>query len=56
LGIPWPDDPELAKNNATKDGWMYNCYVNKKVEELFVPRLEEALKERMRLFGTKAVE
>ena len=50
LGIPWPVDPGLVKHNATEEGWAYNCYVNRKVEEYFVPRLDAALKDHIKLF------
>ena len=50
LGIPWPVDPGLVKQNATEEGWAYNCYVNRKVEEYFVPRLNAALKDHLKLF------
>ena len=46
LGVPWPKDPELGKTNATKEGWAYNCYVNEKVENFFVPQLEKALRAK----------
>ena len=49
MGIPWPKDSEETKSNATKDGWLYNCWVNEKVDNFFVPRLEEQLAENQRL-------
>jgi len=55
LGVPWPTneersalDPELQKANATAEGWAYNCYVNQKVEQLYVPQLQKALEERLK--------
>jgi hypothetical protein len=56
LGVPWPKDPDIAKLNATKEGWAYNCYVNEKVETYFVPRLEKALKERLKLLDGAAYQ
>ena len=53
LGVPWPDDPEEAKANATKEGWAYNCYVNKKVDDYFVPRLKEKLEEHSHFFDSQ---
>lgn len=50
LGIPWPVDPGLIKANATAEGWAYNCYVNQKVEEYFVPQLKAALKDNLKFF------
>lgn len=43
IGFPWPEDNQLAR--ATQEGWAYNCYVNRKVEDIYVPRLIEKLKE-----------
>jgi len=42
LGIPWPGGDD-TKANATADGWAYNCYVNEKVEDYFVPKLMEEM-------------
>jgi hypothetical protein len=50
LGVPWPEDPEEAKRNATKDGKAYNCFVNQKVEKYFVPRLDAELKQFEHIF------
>jgi len=47
IGVPWPNHPDFSRN-GTKEGWQYNCYVNDRVENYFVPRLENALKQ-----GTK---
>ena len=43
LGTPWPSGQLTA--NATEEGIMYNCFVNEKVEQHFVPQLEYALNE-----------
>ncbi|GKY99561.1 hypothetical protein MPSEU_000910400 [Mayamaea pseudoterrestris] len=53
LGVPWPVDPGLIKQNATEEGWAYNCYVNRKVEEYFVPRLYGALKDQLKIFNAQ---
>jgi hypothetical protein len=49
IGIECPD--ELPFNDAThKDGFLYgdnnycNCWINQKAENMWVPKLEEALK------------
>jgi hypothetical protein len=60
LGIPWPDAAGAAAGpNHTEDGWLYNCYVNKKIEDVYVPKLEAALKQHLGylggLAGAKAV-
>lgn len=43
LGIPFPKTPDGT--NGTEDGWAYNCYVNERAENFFVPKLESALKK-----------
>jgi hypothetical protein len=55
LGVPWPKDPEIAKLNATAEGKgaAFNCYVNDKVEDFLVPRLNEQLAERLHFFDIK---
>ena len=39
--------PKEAVGNVTKDadGWLYNCMVNQKIEQYWVPRLEESMKD-----------
>jgi hypothetical protein len=39
--------PKEAGGNVTKDedGWLYNCMVNQKIEQYWVPRLEESMKK-----------
>jgi hypothetical protein len=45
IGFPWPNgDDSGPTHNA--DGWNYDCFVNPKVENYWVPRLEKALAER----------
>lgn len=43
VGFPWPHGKEIAGLNQS-DGTQYNCFVNKKVEEFFLPRLKEAMR------------
>jgi len=50
LGVPWPNDHDVKTRNATKDGWAFNCYVNEKVENYYVPKLEKSMKERLHFF------
>ena len=44
IGVPFPD-ADLS-SNITKDdkGWLYNCYVNQKVEDHWVPLLDNELR------------
>lgn len=48
LGIPWPD--ELGAVNATTDGWAYNCFVNRKVEDVLIPKLNEQMAKFAHIF------
>ena len=43
IGVPY----EEGATNATKDnkGWLYNCYVNPKIENYWVPLLNKELKK-----------
>lgn len=41
VGYPWPNNQEVPGLNQT-DGTEYNCFVNKKVEDYWLPRLKEA--------------
>lgn len=45
IGNPYPDDALL--NNITKDngGWLYNCFVNNKIEKYYLPILEARMKQ-----------
>lgn len=48
IGNPWPPpDPKIP--NATKDelGWLYNCYVNHKIDDYYVPKLEKSLMDKI---------
>lgn len=44
IGNPYPSD-DAAENNITADaeGWLYNCYVNEKIEQHWVPLLEKSM-------------
>jgi len=43
IGNPYP--PGAFEDNVThdEDGWLYNCFVNDKVDDYWVPKLEKAL-------------
>jgi len=45
IGVPFPD--LTPTSNVTKDseGWIHNCYVNPKIENYWVPLLNEDLKK-----------
>ena len=51
IGFPWPnntkvEEEEDAARRYDENGMQYNCFVNDKVENYWIPRLEEALKKR----------
>jgi len=50
LGYPWPENKAIISNDTAKlrnkDGFMYTCFINDLVEKVWVPRLEEALKNK----------
>jgi hypothetical protein len=50
LGVPWPKDAGQDRTIGTSEGWAYNCYINEKVENYFVPKLVEVLKEKNKIF------
>jgi len=45
IGVPYPDLNTSSTVTKDEDGWLYNCYVNPVIEELWVPRLSEELKK-----------
>lgn len=44
VAYPWPNPKTTATFN--EEGMEFNCYINQKVDEYWVPRLREALKKR----------
>lgn len=45
IGIPFPIGYNEEKDGlGDNEGWKYNCYVNQKTENYWVPLLEKALK------------
>lgn len=44
LGTPFPDDMRGVNITRGDEGWMFNCYVNHKIEDYWVPLLERDLK------------
>lgn len=43
IGTPYPPGALEANLTEDKDGWSYNCWVNEKVEDYWVPKLQAAL-------------
>jgi hypothetical protein len=42
VAVPWPNDKE-EKPNEDANGMEYNCFINRKVDEYWVPKLRKAL-------------
>ena len=47
LGVPFPEDLTGVDVDAGLDGLKFNCYVNRKIDDYFVPKLESELKEHV---------
>lgn len=47
LGSPYPDDMTTVNEEEGDEGWKYNCYINKKVDYYYVPRLEQELRKQI---------
>ena len=43
IGTPFRDDMNGIEVSSGDAGWKYNCYVNRKIENYWVPRLEDRL-------------
>lgn len=50
IGTPYPDDADETTLIADEDDWLYNCWINKKIENFYVPMLEQALKGTQKQF------
>jgi hypothetical protein len=54
IGFPWPDGKEdPMKNHREADGMEYNCFVNERIENYWIPRLRTAVKNRMQVISGK---
>ena len=50
IGSPFPEGKDMTnKVDLSKgdNGWKYNCYLNHKIEDYFVPLLEEHLEQHV---------
>ena len=54
VAYPWPKGKK-GKETHNEDGFEYNCFINDKVEDYWVPRLRKALHERQKEISAKAV-
>lgn len=43
IGVPFPDLNTSSKVEKDENGWLYNCYVNHKIEAYWVPLLHREL-------------
>jgi hypothetical protein len=47
VAYPWPDGVESKDKDAQdEDGMQYNCYINKKVDDFWVPKLKDTMAKR----------
>lgn len=54
IGFPWPNNfPSSTDTYDSKTKWQYNCFVNTRVDEYWVPRLEQAMAKRKTWIATK---
>lgn len=54
VGYPWPNNEFSSTDNRDNTtGMLYNCFVNKDVEERWIPLLEDSLLKRMTRMGDK---
>ena len=44
LGFPWPDGEVSSTEKKNSEGYLYNCFLDEKIETYWVPRLNEAMK------------
>jgi Glycosyltransferase family 92 len=52
VGFPWPGGVAKVREEAyDARGLMYNCFINEKVEDYWVPRLQNALQKRKESWG-----
>jgi len=45
--VPFPDDLKGVDIEAGENGLKFNCYVNRKIDDYWVPKLENDLKEHI---------
>jgi hypothetical protein len=47
LGTPFPEEMRGVNLAAGDEGWKYNCYVNHKIDDYWVPLLEGEMKKNV---------
>jgi len=43
IGNPYPEGAYEAEITKDSEGWIYNCFVNERIEKYWVPRLEQKM-------------
>ncbi len=46
VGFPWPRNDDKSTVKATSDGFGYNCFQNEKLNEVWLPKLRNAMEIR----------
>lgn len=47
IGFPWPGNTNtIGSEKANEDGMAYNCFTNTKLNEVWIPKLRDAMKKR----------
>ena len=46
VGFPWPDNNDITPEKSTAEGHGYNCFMNEKLRDFWIPKLREAIDER----------
>jgi hypothetical protein len=56
LGTPFPEDMTGVNVTEGDEGWKFNCYVNHKIDDYWVKRLEDGLKIHIPEIAAKLAE
>jgi hypothetical protein len=51
VGFAWPKGIEDKENNHNEEGMEYNCFVNPRIENYWLPKLKEALERRKQILA-----
>jgi len=46
VGFPWPGNNNESAVKATSEGFGYNCFQNEKLNDVWLPRLRNAMERR----------
>lgn len=57
VGFPWPGNTDTAGfEKVNKDGMAYNCFINNKLNDVWIPKLRNAMKKRQDQFVSLSAE